>query len=339
MNSWERVKRAIEFENPDRMPILHMFLQGSGNEYGKELFEILEKYPSDFVDLEYNTKQWGQPGQVGEFICEWNCGWNKVNPGYVGQVVRHPFSNWDNLKTFEFPNPNANWRFDIEKIKKAINENRGKKFIRAYAGNMFELMQWLRGFNNLMLDIVQWQENENLIFLMNKICEYNLKTIEFWAKFSEIDEIWLMDDWGTNQALMINPEIWRKLFKPYYKRMFKAIHDAGKYVEFHTDGNTKEILEDLVEIGVDILNFQHNVIGNDIVRDKIRGETCIRTDIDCQHILPYGTPEEVRQHVKDVIEHFYHPDGGIILHGEIELNVSILNYQAMFEAFWEFGKY
>jgi len=339
MNSRERVKRAIEFKKPDRMPVLHMLLQGSLKEYGQALAEMLAKYPSDFVDLEYNTRQWGQPEQTGEFTCEWHCGWYKANTAYVGQVIKHPLADWENLKTFEFPDPKAEWRFNREKIKQIISDNSKRKFIRAYAGNLFELMQWLRGFDELMLDLADWKGNKNLIDLMDRICAYNLETLGFWAKFPEIDGIWLMDDWGTNQALMINPEVWRGLFKPYYQKMFQAIHAAGKYVEFHTDGNTLEIVNDLVEIGVDILNPQHNVMGNDIVRDKLRGKICIRTDIDCQKILPFGTPEDVRRHVRDVIGTFYHPDGGLILHGEIQVKVPLSNYLAMFEAFQEFGRY
>ena len=65
-----------------------------------------------------------------------------------------------------------------------------------------------------------------------------------------------MDDWGTQISLLINPQIWREIFKPMYKDYCDLAHSKNKYVFFHSDGFIEQIYPDLVEIGVDAINSQ-----------------------------------------------------------------------------------
>jgi uroporphyrinogen-III decarboxylase len=154
-----------------------------------------------------------------------------------------------------------------------------------------------------------------------------------------VDGIGFGDDWGTQTQLMISPRLWREFFKPRYKKMFDLIHSAGAHVYFHSDGMTLEIVPDLIEIGVDVLNPQFSCLDLKALAQISGGKVCIATDLDRQFVLPFGTPEEVREHVREVVKTLWHPHGGIIGRGEIGPDVPLENAEAMFQAFREFGVY
>jgi len=114
--------------------------------------------------------------------------------------------------------------------------------------------------------------------------------------------ILFQDEWGTQRQLIINPKTWRELFKPYYKKLFDTVHNSGRHVHFHTDGNTLDIIPDLIEIGVDVLNPQFSAVNLENLAKIAAGRVCIRSDIDRQYILTRATPEEVDLYVKKIIK-------------------------------------
>jgi uroporphyrinogen-III decarboxylase len=371
MTSRERVIRAIEFKGPDRIPVMHAVLPAAWYKYGEELAKILSKYPrdiasgsgksdvskrpasagykysedltkrwtfeDDFAYLEPRSFQYGTPGEAGDSTDEWGCIWRKIDPGIVGQVVKSPLEDWDNIRNYRFPDPLAYWRFNIPEIEMTVSYAQQKnKYIIAYSGNLFELLQWIRDYVPLMMDIME--DRDRVRFLIEKIVDYNLKTLEFWLKYP-VDGILFQDDWGTQRQLIINPEIWRELFKPYYKELFDAVHRAGRHVHFHTDGYTIDIIPDLIEIGVDVLNPQFSAMNLEDLAKIVAGKVCIRSDIDRQYILPKATPEEVDLYVKRIIELFSSKDGGFIGMGEINSDSKLENIEAMYEAFEKYGRY
>ena len=126
--------------------------------------------------------------------------------------------------------------------------------------------------------------------LMDDMLAFNLRWIDKWTVL-EYDGLHFADDWGEQARLMIRPATWRKLFKPRYAEMFKKVHDAGMDVWFHTDGHINDIFGDLIEIGVDVINSQVKVVGLDWVAANVRGKVAFRTDIDRQHVMPFGVAQ------------------------------------------------
>ena len=113
---------------------------------------------------------------------------------------------------------------------------------------------------------------------------------------------------------MIDPVLWRKYFKPVYKDFVNAVKKRGLNTDFHSDGNVTKILDDLLEIGINVLNVQLSAMDIDVVSDICRGRVCIRTDIDRQHLLQFGSTDDVRNYVRNLIEKFGTKDGGLILY-------------------------
>jgi len=346
MTGRERVIKVIKLEKPDRIPWMHSVLPAAWDKYGEELKKILRSYPDDFYRLvpvytgssglrtfQYHGGLYSEPG---EFTDEWGCTWKKVNPGIAGVVIEHPLEKWESLRDYHFPDPLAYWRFNKPQIKENIYRARKQgKYIEYSGGNLFELMQWLRGYENLMIDILT--NPDRIHTLAERIVDYNLKSVQQALNFG-IDGVVFSDDWGSQTQLMINPSLWRKLFKPHYKRMFKEVHNAGLYVDFHSDGYIVDIIPDLIEIGVDILNPQFSAIDLKQLQKLTTGKVCIRSDLDRQYILSRGSISEVEMYVKKIIELFGYPRGGLILRGEIGEDVPLENIKTMYKSFLKYGE-
>jgi len=325
--------RAIEFRGPDRIPISHGLLPGAIDNFGERLRDVFRRYPGDFPGQtgDYGGTENNSHYQRGEQTDEWGCTWVNLGLGTEGQVKGHPLGDWSALETYRAPDPYAG-EWPERKERTDPDQYVG---IGAGGGRLFERMHFLRGYGRLLIDIAE--ERPEVEVLRDLVLEHTLKRLERQLQTYNCDSVGYMDDWGTQDRLMIHPEQWRKLFKPAYKRIADLVHSAGKHFHFHSDGYTMEIIDDFIDIGVDVLNPQFSCMPLEQLAEKCRGRVCIRSDIDRQHVLPFGTPQEVREYVRRVCELFASPAGGLIGHGEVGPDVSPENAQAMLQAFLDFS--
>jgi len=168
--------------------------------------------------------------------------------------------------------------------------------------------------------------------LVSKVFEKVLEAVGRTLELG-VDGIYFSDDWGGEDALLIDPCYWREVFKPRYQQIFKLVHQQGKHVFFHTDGNTLEIIPDLIEIGVDVLNPEIPIMDSEKLSEITKGKVCILTELDRRHLLPHGTPEEIEEEIERQIRLFGTTEGGIIGRGKIASDVPLANVEAMLCAF------
>ena len=338
MTSKERVKAAISFEPVDRLPTLWSILPGAIVRYGDALAEICRQYPDDFGTGGPDFRGWPNyelppDYRVGEWTDIWGVTWRMAQDGIVGIPVTHPLADDEAFQTYQ-PPPRAN-PDEIRKQAEAIAASNPKHFVSAGGGNLFEVMQRLRGYDNLMMDLAL--DRPQAYRVRDLVKDYFLSFVREWCKYDCIDCIAYGDDWGTQRALIIHPDTWRRFFKPAYRELFAPAVEAGKAVHFHSDGFTWDIVVDWAEIGVTLYNPQHTIMGHQRWAQTYRGLMAIRTDLDRQHVLPHGTPAAVRGHVREVIECLGTAEGGLVLHGEVGPDVPLDNVRAMVEAFMEYG--
>jgi hypothetical protein len=167
----------------------------------------------------------------------------------------------------------------------------------------------------------------------------------FQAVGDRIAAIYLMEDFGTQNSMLISPKVFRELVAPYYKRLFSWIHTNTRWkVFFHTDGAVYPIINDLIDCGIDILNPpQTNAKG--MHPQKLKADFGDRlafwgAGIETQDLLPFGTKEEIRTQVKDRINTFGRGGGYVFstIHN-IQCDVPIKNLVTLYEAYQEFGHY
>jgi uroporphyrinogen decarboxylase len=334
-----RVKAAIHFQRPDRVPVSHAVLPAALLKYGDRLAEILTEFHDDFgwnymPDLP--PEEYPPIYRAGLHADDFGTVWHAKWLGISGIPVEWPIPDLDRYYQYRWPNG-----FTVGPPKGRLYSGHMLGFDdRWYARGawitVFEQLQQLRGMENLLMDIAT--ESRPFYRLLDDMLAFNMRWIGEWTRL-DYDGLHFADDWGSQRSLLINPKSWRRLFKPIYAQMFKKTHDAGMDVWYHSDGHINDILGDVIEIGADVINCQARVIGHDWIARNVRGKVAFRTDIDRQHVLPFGTPAEVKEEVHRIFESSGTPDGGLIACGELSPTVPLENIRAMYEAFREYGTY
>lgn len=299
MNSRERVKKVLKHEEVDRLPRDLWALPGVSMFRNNEINEIIEKYPIDFAAPVYaygkGTRCKGDPAYVGENMDAWGSVWYVGEPGVVGEVKEFPLAGWSSLDSYKLP-----WELIDEADLSQVNKNCAETEKYVIAGTQtrpFERMQFLRGTENLLMDLA-YGEGE-VYKLRDMLHEFFVREMEMWSD-TDVDGVSFMDDWGTQKTLLISPALWREFFKPLYKDYCDILHRKGKHAFFHSDGNIELIYPDLIEIGIDAVNSQLFCMDIEKLGREYAGKITFWGEIDRQNILPFGSPEDVRAAVRRV---------------------------------------
>lgn len=334
MTSRERVIRTLEFKRPERVPRQLWKLPGIDMFRKSEVDAILEKYQEDIIIPEVFYGK-GEREKGIRYLRKqpatdaWGCEWHAGEDGVAGVVRNPPIKAMAEIDRLQAP-------FEI--LKKAdfskANELHEKtdKFILAWTTvRPFERMQFLVGTENLLMELAT--PSKQIFRLRDIVHEFFLKELEMWVD-TDVDGIMFMDDWGSQENLIISPALWRDLFKPLYKEYCDLIHRKNKYVFFHSDGNIEAIYPDLIELGINAINSQLFCMDIEALGRKYKGKITFWGEIDRQYVLPFGTKEDVTRAVIRVKNALWKPEGGIIAQCEFGLVDPCENIEAVFEV-WE----
>lgn len=214
-----------------------------------------------------------------------------------------------------------------------------------FGGGVFEQPARIMGMERFLTSIALNEKFANMA--MEKITELYVENCERYlneiGKYIQVFVYW--NDITGQTAPLISPDAYRRLIKPKDKRiieMVKSKTDAKFF--YHCCGAAGEFIPDFIEIGVDILNpVQVSAVGMDTARLKKEFGNDISFwggGCDSQHVLPFGTPDEVREEVKRRINDLAE-GGGFIFNAihNIQDEVPPENIMAMFETFEEFRKH
>ncbi|GIV15996.1 MAG: hypothetical protein KatS3mg022_1431 [Armatimonadota bacterium] len=150
------------------------------------------------------------------------------------------------------------------------------------------------------------------------------------------------DDIAYKNGLLFSPDFLRRTFIRMLRRCIEPLHEAGIRVIFHSDGNLWQIMDDLLDAGIDGLNPLEPIAGMELEPLKKRyGHRLILVGgIDCSQLLPLGTPEHIRREVKRAMQ-VAAPGGGFFIGSSSEVNPAtpLENVLAFYEACHEYGKY
>ncbi len=338
MDSRERYIRTIKFQGPDRIPIMHRTLPGAFRNYGKKLEELYAQHPSDVLlsptSRSWFNFRWGVTegsGRLKGVTDEWGCVWDSLNDDYLGQVFGHPLDDWSKLESFNWPEPTVGIE-GLQELVATVKADKHQHYTLIEVGTLWHRTNWLRGFETSLMDVMEGLPQ--MYTLRDGITDFLLKRVEILSEQKEyIDGVLVNDDWGTQRALMIRPEQWRKVYKPAYAKIVDAIHSAGFNAHLHSDGVTESIMDDLIEIGFDELNPQMNCMDIEEVGRRFGGRVSFRADIDRQYTLPFGSPREVEELVQRLYDAFGKKGGGYVGYGQVGTDVPLANAEAMLTTF------
>ncbi len=271
---------------------------------------------------------------------QWRDGWGIVwdTRGMYGEGEWGRPSNCrlpaPTLDHFDFPDPPGPEAFSH--YPEFIESNQ-EYFLVGHEGHLFEVAYALRGLENLLVDMVE--HSSFVEELLDGITEYHLKMIDIAVSY-DIDAFAFGDDWGTqNMGLLMGPKYWRRYIKPRMAQLFARVKEAGKLVHLHSDGDVEAIFDDLIEIGLDIYNpLQPEILNVFEIKKEYGDRLSFHGGVGVQSTLPLGTPQQVRESVRRLIDEVGE-SGGLLIsqaHPEGVLDdAPVENIVALLETVWD----
>ena len=349
-NSRLRVKTALNHIEPDRIPI--------GLELAPEVKISLKEY-LDIEDDEKLLKRLGidirqvfpdyiGPGELyydhgvdAEGIDIWGVERIRVKNkfGVYYDIIDNPLKNIQSIEEIEsYPWPKVDW-FDFDSISGQIEriEEEGEYWIILRgAGSCFECAWALRGFEELLIDMMTMPEIVRGI--MEKVTNFFIDLAKESLKIAKgrIDMVRLHDDIGSQSGLFISKSMWKTFLKPYYQRYFSfySRYNVKKY--YHSCGSIRTIIEDLIEIGLDVLNpLQFSAKGfpsPEELKEKYGDRLCFEGGMDVQTFLPFNSVEDIKKETKKLIR-ILGKNGGYIFESShyIQPDTKPKNIMAMYD--------
>ncbi len=340
MTSRDRVLRAISHQETDRLPrdfdAVPEKMESLVRETGMSEAQLRERFRCDMtrVWMRYNP-----PYTDGRNV--W--GLNLAKTDLTQAIAEHPLAHAetvDDIRRYAWPDPS--WA-DVARAKAEGRE--GRRLGRAVAcsswGSIFGEAYRLMGMDNFFMAMAA---NEEVVdALVGRITDFFLEVDR--RVFTEcgglVDLAFHGNDFGTQRGLLFSRAMFRRFFAPHLARLAAQAHAHGLKAMFHSCGAVREIIPDLVEAGYDVLDPVQSTADGMEPRGLKRdfGATItFHGAVSAQKVLPLGTPEEVRAHVKDVADAL-RPGGGYIFCSDqaVTDDTPTANVLAMYDALDELG--
>lgn len=383
MNSRERIILTLNHKEPDRVPIdiggthattMHINVYkklkkklGVVEETEDEILQytlqtaviserMLKKLNGDVVLITTNTLNNYNKNislENNSYVDEWGIEYRLPNNGLYFDIVGHPLKNisFQSLEKYNWPDPYDKRRFKDVKDKAkyyykdtdyAIAVLKEKDFL----GGILQDCAWLVGFEEFFCLLATDEELANK--LMDKVLDFHMG---FWEAILSRVENYIQvaiisDDLGTQDNLIISPGMYRKFIKPRHKKLVELIKSkSDAKVLLHSCGAVREIINDMIEIGIDMLNpiqLSAKKLGDTKLLKEEFGEKIVfwGGGCDTQEILPLGKPSDVEREVERRIRDLK-PGGGFVfapVHN-IQPDVPIENVLTLYKSALKFGKY
>jgi uroporphyrinogen decarboxylase len=283
----EIVRQAILFQGPPRLP-----------------YDLPEPYGSDFYWTGLSPSPDDRPSSGRD---EWGAVWENKGFTHLGEVKKFPLLDWDDFEHFPIPDIRDPRRW---KIVGGMREKAGERFCLCSGISIYERVHFIRGLENTWVDI--YAAPDRLGELLDILVEMNLYAIQRYAE-NGADGLILLDDWGLQDRLMISPRSWRALWKPRYARILGAARDAGLMTFLHSCGYIVDILDDLIEIGLQVIHMdQQENMGLENLGRRFGGRLTFFSPVDIQKTMVYGSLNEIRAYARSMARNLGTPVGGFI---------------------------
>ncbi|NLN17278.1 MAG: hypothetical protein GX182_08185 [Firmicutes bacterium] len=373
MNHRERLLAAINHKAPDRVPVdlgatavtslhidAHRKLKAHfGIDDPEETIvnrmmqtvlphdEILKRFDVDVRGV-FMGKPEGRPeverplNGSTVYTDEWGVTRIKPPTSHYYDLYECPFDREDltisDVNSYDWPDPHdpGRYRGVVERARELREKtDYGVMFVSNM--NLIHVTQFMRGFYLWFEDVLL--RPDLLKAMMRRITDIHLAVGEriLPQVAPYIDIVQVSDDMGTQDRLQFSPDIYREIFKPFHREIYSMIHDlTSAKLWLHSCGAIGEVLDDLIEIGVDIINpVQVSAAGMEIesLKERFGDRIVFWGGIDTQRLLPQGSPEEVATTARRTAK-VLGAGGGYVLCGthNIQPEVPVENIIAMYDA-------
>lgn len=361
--SKERVKQAINHQEPDRVPVyinadqpvVQRLKQALNVTTTRELLRALHVDIFDMRGIDIRGDSSVMPRYIGPADIGIPADWSgnitalwgikeivvQTESGPTITQVEYPLAEAISLEELErYCWPDPDW-FDYTDLRERLQD--WTEFAILCSGcSVFQHPTYVRGMDTLMLDMAGNPEMADFVF--NKFTDFYY---EFYRRIFEqagdlIDIFALADDLGMQNTLLISPRMFEKFVASRLQKMAELAHHYGIKVLLHSDGNIYKIIPRLIELGVDILDpIQPEAMDPLQIKADFGEQLCLRGGISAQQTLTRGTVDDVVAETKRIIAHLA-PGGGYILapgHPVLTVDMPTENIIAMYGTAFTFGRY
>jgi len=353
MTSRERVHAALAHQATDRVPRL-LYEEAIG--YTPSIERLLHKHcapqnPRDYFDMDITSATFNPTALPRERFTEW-LGKDAAAALASGEVDEwgvwwkaggfHHFAHiesplrgiQDPQRIHEYPWPDLDqaYRFDQLRQRVAAIHAHGRA-VAAYAGSVLEQSWYIRGLEDLMMDMLAAPEIAHFFF--ERTAALQQHTAEQFAR-AGVDIIITGDDVAGQHGLLMSRATWLEFLQPRLAATVRAVKRANpaSFVFYHSDGNLASLIPDLIATGIDILNpIQPECMDPAAIKRQFGDRLSFWGTVSVQKTMPFGTPDDVRAEVRSRIRDVGN-GGGLILAPAHVLGPEVPweNIQAFFDA-------
>ena len=353
MKHRERIMTTLAHETPDRCPMQISFtpefaqrlrdsLHQSGDIHnphgGGNTYELERALDQDMLltSVGWANSYYADDGD--KYTDEWQVEWKNVpyetkfGIGHYTEMVGHPLAEDSAIDRYKPPDPN---RPELYEDAKRMIRTYGDEYwiVGVTVTTIFETAWALRGYEKTLMDLAMNPDYVDKLFDIPFY--YHLSAAKKLVELG-VDMIWIGDDVGSQNRMLISPESWRKFLKPRMAVFISSLKRMNPDIKiaYHSDGVINPIIPDLIEIGLDVLNpIQPRSMDPAQLKKEFGDRLCFWGTIDEQQTLPFGTPDDVRKEVLRRLETIGR-NGGLIIGPthHVQLDTPLENFNAMVDA-------
>jgi hypothetical protein len=302
MKHRERALAAMRRQPSDGVAVQYYYTDVGAFEHGEKLNQFFAAHPGDFAPftrLEQPQLSMEMLDAEGHYyeqkIDEWGILWEYLIVGRMGHAIGFPVKEPEDYDHFTFPPP-PDFVTDAGAYECTRREVEEQKREYVYFGNSgyayLERLTAIRGFEDTMCDLYEFGPESEGFF--EQLTDYYLQSIKKWVAMG-VDAVAFGDDYGTQQSLLISPELFRRTIMPYLDRLMRPIREAGIHIHFHSCGMVQALLPLFGELGVNSVWPQLPAYDMRALAEECHArKMAVAIHTDRAVTMTHGTPEDVR---------------------------------------------
>ncbi len=302
MTSKEIIRRLIAHDTPPRFGF---HFNDETNDFtwvsSRTYVNIPENPYNDWGDYPELKRLTGFSGEVRRDM--YGNIYGRFNGKTKGECIRGAIVDWED---YEYFMPEFDKTHRDRLLAKNLAEN--EKYVMCYGNSLFSALRDARLITNALADTLT--DPDSVREFVDMLAEHEAAVIKNIAGCG-IDGWFFGDDWGTQDRTFISPESFRALFKPAYKKVADAAHEAGMSVFLHSCGYIYDFIEDLIDAGINVFQFdQPDAYPTEILAEKFGNRVSFHSPVDIQKVLPTGNRELIENRAREMCEIFKNTCGG-----------------------------
>ena len=295
----QRVWQAIRHQQPDRVPWQFGYTvparQKLERHFGTaDLDAVLGNHLVKYRPRASDALVEVRPGFWRD---EFGVLWNRTIDKDIGNVADYPLKDRP-LAGFAFPDPHDPRRYANLPGFLAAHADRFRYVSIAFS--LFERAWTLRGMEQVLVDMLEAPAAVDDLF--DALTAFDLGILEEVLPL-DIDGVMFGDDWGQQKGLIFGRRLWQRFVKPRITQLYGAVKRAGKAVLIHSCGQVQELFPELIEAGLDVFNpFQPDVMNPYEIKREFGSRLAFLGGVSVQKLLPFGTPRQIRDEVRRLMD-------------------------------------